>query len=111
MDEVGAEFVNGAFDEFALFQEERVEAEIGFQRNGDRADREQCRRHVEHSIGVITALVPHIGYANASRIAAQALHSGDTVRALVLGEGLLGEAELDALLSPQSMLAPQRQPA
>jgi aspartate ammonia-lyase len=78
---------------------------------GIRADREQCRRHVENSIGVITALVPRIGYANASRIASQALHSGATVRELVLGEGLLGEAELDALLSPQSMLAPQRRAA
>jgi aspartate ammonia-lyase len=78
---------------------------------GIRADREQCRRHVENSIGVITALVPRIGYANASRIASQALHSGATVRELVLGEGLLGEAELDTLLSPQSMLAPQRRAA
>ena len=74
---------------------------------GIRADREQCAQHVERSIGVITALVPHIGYANSSRIAAQALHSGATVRELVIGEGLLSEAELDRLLSPQSMLAPQ----
>jgi len=74
---------------------------------GIRADREQCRRHIDRSIGVITALVPHIGYGNASRIAAQALHSGATVRDLVLGEGLLDVAHLDVLLSPQSMLAPQ----
>lgn len=74
---------------------------------GIRADREQCAQHVERSIGVITALVPHIGYANSSRIAAQALHSGATVRELVIGEGLLSEAELDRLLSLQSMLAPQ----
>ncbi|TVO67542.1 aspartate ammonia-lyase [Denitromonas ohlonensis] len=75
---------------------------------GIRADREQCQAHVDRSIGVITALVPHIGYANASRIAAQALHSGATVRELVIGEGLLSAAQLDLLLSPQSMLAPQR---
>lgn len=70
---------------------------------GIRADRAQCLAHVERSIGVITALVPHIGYSNASRIAAQALHSGDTVRTLVLREGLLSETKLDALLCPQSM--------
>ena len=74
---------------------------------GIRADREQCRLHVERSIGIITALVPHIGYANSSRIAAQALHTGSTVRELVIGEGLLDAAQLDALLSPQSMLAPR----
>ncbi|MBY4677714.1 aspartate ammonia-lyase [Marinobacterium arenosum] len=75
--------------------------------NGIRADREQCARHVDHSIGIITALVPHIGYASASRIASQALHSGATVRELVIREGLLTDSQLDQLLSPQSMLTPQ----
>ncbi|MBC9071920.1 aspartate ammonia-lyase [Thauera sp. CAU 1555] len=74
---------------------------------GIRADRAQCRSHVERSIGVITALVPHIGYANASRIAAQALTTQATVRELVIAEGLLSAEQLDRLLSPQAMLAPQ----
>ncbi len=74
---------------------------------GIRADRAQCLRHVERSIGVVTALVPHIGYANASRIAAQALLTEATVRELVIAEGLLTAAQLDVLLAPQSMLAPQ----
>lgn len=73
---------------------------------GIRADRDQCRRHVENSIGIITALVPHIGYANATRIATLALQSGATVRELVIAEGLLHDIDLDRLLSPQSMLAP-----
>ncbi|RHW21184.1 aspartate ammonia-lyase [Pseudomonas jilinensis] len=73
---------------------------------GIRANAEQCARHVDNSIGIITALVPRIGYANATRIAAEALHSGSTVRELVLGEGLLEELELDRLLSPRAMLAP-----
>ncbi|OHV83345.1 aspartate ammonia-lyase [Ensifer sp. LCM 4579] len=73
---------------------------------GIRANREQCRRHVEQSIGIVTALVPHIGYTNATRIAAEALASGATVRELVAAEGLLTPAELDRLLSPQAMLSP-----
>ncbi len=73
---------------------------------GIRADREQCRQHLDYSIGVVTALVPHIGYANASRIASEALSSGATVRELVVREGLLSELRLEALLSPQSMLVP-----
>jgi aspartate ammonia-lyase len=73
---------------------------------GIEANREQCARHVDNSIGIITALVPHIGYSNASRIATKALTSGATVRELVIGEGLLDEAQLDRLLSPQAMLAP-----
>ncbi len=71
---------------------------------GIEANRERCAELVDISIGSITALVPHIGYANASRIAKQALHTGGTVRELILAEGLLSEAELEQLLSPQSML-------
>ena len=73
---------------------------------GIRANEEQCNRHLHNSIGIITALVPHIGYSNASRIATTALNTGATVRELVISEGLLDEAELDRLLSPRSMLAP-----
>ncbi|MBP2237714.1 aspartate ammonia-lyase [Sinorhizobium kostiense] len=73
---------------------------------GIRANREQCRRHVEQSIGIVTALVPYIGYANATRIAAEALASGATVRELVAAEGLLTPSELERLLSPQAMLKP-----
>jgi aspartate ammonia-lyase len=75
--------------------------------SGIQANREQCARHVDNSIGIITALVPHIGYSNSSRIASIALNTGATVRELVIAEGLLDEAQLDQLLSPQSMLAPQ----
>lgn len=73
---------------------------------GIEANREQCQRHVDNSIGIITALVPHIGYANSTRIAAQALHSGATVRELVLAENLIDADQLDLILSPHAMLAP-----
>jgi len=79
--------------------------------SGIKANREQCAQHLDNSIGVITALVPHIGYANASRIAKTALNTGSTVRELVIGEGLLDSVQLDNLLSPQSMLAPGAQVA
>ena len=75
---------------------------------GIRADRERCRELLDRSIGVITALVPHIGYSSATRIAEQALQSKSTVRELVIAEGLLSADQLDSLLSPQSMLAPKR---
>ncbi|MBW0147253.1 aspartate ammonia-lyase [Marinobacter arenosus] len=73
---------------------------------GIRANTEQCARHLDNSIGIVTALVPRIGYANATRIASKALNTGSTVRELVLDEGLLDAEALDRLLSPRSMLAP-----
>lgn len=73
---------------------------------GIAANEDRCAEHLHNSIGVITALVPHIGYTQASRIAAQALMSGETVRELVLAKGLLTPHELDRLLSPEAMLRP-----
>lgn len=73
---------------------------------GITANEAQCASHVQSSIGIVTALVPHIGYDNASRIAGQALLSGAGVAELVLREELLSEEALAAILSPAAMLAP-----
>ncbi|WP_417607649.1 aspartate ammonia-lyase [Oceanimonas baumannii] len=70
------------------------------------ANEAQCAAHLHNSIGIITALVPHIGYDNASRIANQALTSGATVAELVRQEQLLSEERLAAVLSPASMVTP-----
>ncbi|MGO1568115.1 MAG: aspartate ammonia-lyase, partial [Brachybacterium sp.] len=60
------------------------------------------------SIGVVTALVPVIGYAAATDVAATALDTGRPVAELVLERGLLDEARLNSLLSPASMTRPHR---
>ncbi|MDP5056759.1 MAG: aspartate ammonia-lyase [Marinomonas hwangdonensis] len=75
---------------------------------GITANEAVCAGHVENSIGIITALVPYIGYANASRIANTALHTGTTVKALIIEENLLTEEQVNILLSPQSMLSPSK---
>lgn len=71
---------------------------------GISANQDRCAFHVQNSIGIVTALVPHIGYENASRIAGQALLSGVAVSELVKQENLLSEAELSAILSPTNMV-------
>nr|WP_245748853.1 aspartate ammonia-lyase [Oceanisphaera psychrotolerans] len=73
---------------------------------GIEANEAQCANHVQNSIGIVTALVPHIGYDNASRIAGMALLSGAGVAELVRKEELLSEEALAAILSPAAMLAP-----
>ncbi|MGO1900395.1 MAG: aspartate ammonia-lyase [Brachybacterium sp.] len=62
--------------------------------------------HLRRSIGVVTALVPVIGYAAATDVAATALDTGRPVAELVLERGLLDEARLNSLLSPASMTRP-----
>ncbi|MGP5515755.1 aspartate ammonia-lyase [Psychrobacter alimentarius] len=72
---------------------------------GITANEARCAQHVENSIGIVTALVPHIGYENASRIAGHALLSGSGVAELVKQEKLLSDEELAAILSPDTMVS------
>ena len=73
---------------------------------GITANRERCRQMVEHSVGIVTALCPHIGYEKAAEIAKQAMESGQSVRSVVLSQGLLGEAALDKILDLYAMTEP-----
>ncbi|MDA8050971.1 MAG: aspartate ammonia-lyase [Rhodospirillales bacterium] len=71
--------------------------------SGIEAREENCARHVEASVGIVTALVPAIGYERAAALAKEALRSGRTVRELARAEGLLPEAELDRLLDARRL--------
>ena len=75
---------------------------------GIEVNREVVDGYVRHSIGVITALVPVIGYAAATEVASDALATGRPVAELVLERGLLDERRLQGLLSPASMTRPVR---
>ncbi|MEC5393867.1 aspartate ammonia-lyase [Bergeyella sp. RCAD1439] len=73
---------------------------------GITANREVCLDMVKHSIGIVTALNPYIGYKNSTAIAKEALASGKSVYHLVLEKGLLSQDKLDAILDPKNMLKP-----
>jgi aspartate ammonia-lyase len=72
---------------------------------GIKANESRCRQHVHNSIGTVTALVPIIGYANASSVAIQALNENKTIHDIVLERGLMTEGALIKALDPYSMLA------
>lgn len=73
---------------------------------GITANEERCRQLVESSVGIITALCPHIGYKDSARIAKTAINSGESVKDLILKEGLLKEAELTTILDAYGMTEP-----
>ncbi len=75
---------------------------------GITANRELLAERVRTSAGLATALNPHIGYENATRVAQEALRSGRGVAELVEEMGLMGRAELDAVLAPEVLTAPRR---
>ncbi len=70
------------------------------------AHRERCRKMVEESLGIITAISPHIGYEAASRVAKKALETGRPLRQILLEEGMLSSKELDIILDPLEMTEP-----
>jgi aspartate ammonia-lyase len=74
---------------------------------GISANVDRMRYFVEHSIGIVTALVPILGYETATEIAKQSLDSGRGVYDLVLGRGLMTREELDRALNPETMIQPQ----
>ena len=73
---------------------------------GITANEERCRQLVDNSVGIITAICPHVGYKKASELAKEAIISEKSVRELVLSKGLLGEKDIDRILDPKHMTEP-----
>jgi aspartate ammonia-lyase len=75
---------------------------------GIEVDRERCESLVRGSIGLVTALVPSLGYENSSRVARRALAERKSVAEVVLEEKLLTESQLNTLLELEAMTHPSR---
>lgn len=73
---------------------------------GITANVSRCWELVENSVGVVTAINPHVGYEVASQIAKEAISSGRPVREIVLEKGALTSRELDVILNPFEMTRP-----
>ena len=71
---------------------------------GITANRDDLRDMIDKSIGIVTALNPHIGYENASAVAAEAHKTGKGVMEIVLEKGLLSKEELDEILRPEALI-------
>ena len=70
---------------------------------GITANRDVCRRYVEHSIGVVTALNPLLGYETATELAGEALKTGKGIVELVREKKLLSEDQIRTVLDPKAM--------
>lgn len=74
--------------------------------SGITANEERCRSLVENSVGIVTAICPHVGYKKSAEIAKKALATGQPVRNLILQENLMTADELDSILDPVHMTEP-----
>lgn len=71
------------------------------------ANAEACKQSVLHSIGIVTAFNPVLGYEKSASIAKEALQTGKSVGDICLERGYLPKEEIDKILDPKNMLNPQ----
>ncbi len=74
---------------------------------GITANREHLTDLLNHSIGIVTALNPLIGYENATAVAKEAHATGKGVAEIVLAKGLLTKEQLDEALRPEALTQPR----
>jgi len=73
---------------------------------GIEANIDKCKTDVEKSIGVITALNPHVGYKVATKVAKEALETGISVREILLRDQILTPVAIEQILDPFEMTRP-----
>ncbi len=71
--------------------------------DGIEADPAQCAYWLERSPALVTALAPKIGYAEAAKLAKEAVSTGLTVKQLLEKKKLLPQEELDEVLNLRAM--------
>ena len=70
---------------------------------GLQANKARCEEKVYQSVGVVTALCPHIGYKKSAALAKEALALGISIQELILQKGLLEKEEMERILDPYKM--------
>lgn len=73
---------------------------------GIEANIAKCAADVETSIGIITALNPHVGYKIATSVAKEALETGNSIRAILLRDNIMSDTAINQILDPYEMTKP-----
>lgn len=73
---------------------------------GITANVEHCRDMVYNSVGIITAICPHVGYERAAELAKEAIATGASVKDVILEHKLLTPEDMEKILDPYSMTEP-----
>jgi fumarate hydratase class II len=74
--------------------------------SGIQLNREQIDKHLKHSLMLVTALNPHIGYDKAAQVAKNAHKKNISLRQSAVELGYLTEEQFDKLVIPEDMTHP-----
>lgn len=96
---------------YALFESEKIMANsLRLFRElclvGIEANVERCAELVNNSFGIMTAMLPHIGYLPSSMTVKEAVATDTPVRELIMKKGLVTEEEMNIILDPINMTTP-----
>ncbi len=75
---------------------------------GIEVNRARITELMEHSLMLVTALAPHIGYERAAEIAKRAHKDGSTLKAAALALAYVSEDEFDSWVQPALMVGPNQ---
>jgi fumarate hydratase class II len=73
---------------------------------GIEPDRDRIQEHLNHSLMLVTALSPHIGYEKSAKIAHEAMEKGLTLREAGIRLGFVTGEQFDAWVRPEDMTRP-----
>ena len=71
---------------------------------GIQANREKMHDNLHHSLMLVTALNPHIGYENAARVAKKAYKENTSLKEACVSLGYLTDEEFDRVFHPEQMI-------
>jgi aspartate ammonia-lyase len=74
--------------------------------NGITANEGRCRKYLEESVGLVTVLAPHVGYAAAAEVAKESVKTGRSIKEIILARELLSPAALAEILDPYPLTNP-----
>lgn len=74
---------------------------------GIEPNHEKIEHYLSHSLMLVTALNPHIGYDNAAKIAKKAYQDNSSLKDAAVALNLLTAEKFDELVSPHDMLGPK----
>jgi aspartate ammonia-lyase len=74
--------------------------------DGITANESRCLKYMEESVGLVTVLAPHLGYAAAAEVAKESMRSGRNIREIIISRELLSEDDLAEVLDPLPLTCP-----
>lgn len=83
---------------------------VSFEKNcviGIAPNKEVIQKHLDNSLMLVTALNPHIGYENASKIAKKAYEENKTLKQAAIELKMLTDDQFDQWVKPEKMTGPQ----